>query len=319
MQLLKVQAKCVVDGEGRLEHIKGALDRGFDEFGPSDAHEKEICVIGTGPSVRTQVKKIRKLKKDGCMILAVKGAHDFLLKNKILPDAALCVDPLPDQQKYYQRKLSKKEAKRPAYLIASQCHPNLFNYLKGQKVILWHLLAASSSEFLKGKLCIGGGSTSGSRGIVLGWMMGFRKFHLFGFDSCLQGQGDRMLRKIDGEMWGGKTEKGFEKILELVCDDKTFYSDPAMAAQANEMQDVLKMLEGSMFKAYGKGLIQTIFKANKQKGWGGYYAVGDEFGAHRVPPVRKKDVADAKRELHASSLGVFRGHGYYPSWNLEAA
>ena len=313
MQLLKVNAKCVVDAEGRIKHIESALARKLPEFGPSDPHEKEICIVGSGPSVRSQLKKIRSLKKKGAMILAVKGAHDYLLKNNIMPDAAVAVDPQPHIVRCFRKKLPKGELKRPAYLIASQCCPEVFDYLADQNVILWHLLMASSEQVLKGKLMIGGGSTSGSRAIVLSWMMGFRKFHLFGFDSCLQGENENKLRKITGERWGGLNEDGkHEQIMELVCEGKTFYADPAMAAQANEIQDVIRMLEGSMFKAYGKGLIQTIFKANRDKEWGGYYAVGDKFGSHRVPAVRPEDVENAKRELDAANRGVFRGRAYYP-------
>jgi hypothetical protein len=189
----------------------------------------------------------------------------------------------------------------------------VFDYLDDQQVILWHLLMPSTAEVLKNRVMIGGGSTSGSRGIVLSWMMGFRRFHLFGYDSCLQGHGEKRLRKITGEQWGGKNEEGkIEQIMELVCEDKVFYADPAMAAQAQEIQDVIGMLEGSMFKAYGKGLIQTIFKANRNKQWDGYYAVGDEFGPHGVPAIRPEALADAKRVVHATNKGVFRGRAYYP-------
>ncbi len=320
MQPLKIKAKCVVDAAGRLDQIKAALERGLEEFGPSAPHDKEVCVVGSGPSVKSQLKKIRKLKRDGAMIIAVKGAHDFLIKNKIMPHAALAVDPLPHIVRCFRKKLPKGEPNRPAYLIASQCHAEVFDYLSDQHVILWHLLASSSHDFLGGRLQIGGGSTSGSRGIVIAWMMGFRTMHLFGFDSCLQGDGTNKLRKITGERWGGKNPDGKdETILELVCQGKTFFADPAMAAQANEIQDVIKMLEGSRFKAYGKGLIQTVFEANAKKGWGGYYAVGDEFGQSRIPAICKEDVADAKRELQAARHGVYRGRNYFPERDDQAA
>ena len=71
------------------------------------------------------------------------------------------------------------------------------------------------------------------------------------------------------------------------------------------------MLEGSMFKAYGKGLIQTIFKANRDKEWDGYYAVSDKFGSRGIPAIRPEDVADAKRVVRATDTGVFRGRAYY--------
>lgn len=318
MQPLKIKARCVASADERLEYIKSSVDRGLEEFGHSNPHEKEICIVGSGPSVKYQIKKIRKLKKKGCMVLAIKGAHDFLIKHKIIPHAALAVDPQTHIVSCFRKKLPKGEG--PVYLLASQCHPEVFDYLSDQRIILWHLLAASSAEFLKGRLQVGGGSTSGSRGIVLAWMMGFRKIHLFGFDSCLEGDGTNKLRKITGERWGGKKKNGKnEVIMELVCEGKTFYTDPAMAAQANEIQDVFQMLEGSKFKAYGKGLIQTVIESNAKKGWEGYYARSDEFGSAGIPQIREEYVANAKRELRAARHGIYRGRNYFPERDNKAA
>jgi uncharacterized Rossmann fold enzyme len=322
MQPLQIKAKCVMGADERLDQIKAALKRVEDgeikEFGPSPVHDKEVVIVGSGPSVKNKsnLKKIRRLKKEGCMILAIKGAHDFLLKNNIIPHAALAVDPLDHIWACFREKLPKGALRRPVYLIASQCHATTFDYLKDQEVILWHLLATSSHEFLGPRLQVGGGSTSGSRGIVLAYMMGFRTFHLFGFDSCLEGDGDSKLRKITGERFGTGEN---EKVLELVCEGKTFFADPAMAAQANEIQDVVAMLEGSRFKAYGKGLIQTVFESNASKGWGGYYAVSDEFGENRIPKIRAEHAAHTKALLQAAREGVYRGRDYYGPRGGEAA
>jgi hypothetical protein len=307
MQPLQIKAKCVAPPDERLENIKSAIDRGLEEFGPSDVHDKEICIVGSGPSVRGQIKKIRSLKNKGCMVLAVKGAHDFLMEKNIVPHAALAVDPQPHIVKCFRKNLSGNHIVRPVYLIASQCCPEVFDYLSDQRVILWHLLASSSHEFLKGRPQIGGGSTSGSRAVVLAYMMGFRKMHLFGFDSCLQGKNPKKLRKVTGDMWGDEEK---EPILELFCDGITFYADPAMAAQANEIQDVFSMLEGSKIKAYGHGLIQQVINANAKLGMEGYYAVGDEFQQHGIPKLRKGVAAHAERQLAAAHQGVFRGPGY---------
>ncbi len=322
MQPLQIKAKCVLGPEERLDQIKASLERvergEIQEFGPTPPHDKEVVIVGSGPSVKSKrnLKKIAKLKRDGCMVLAIKGAHDFLIENKIIPHCALAVDPLDHIWKCFRKKLPPGELQRPAYLIASQCHETTFDHLKDQNVILWHLLATSSHEFLGGRLQVGGGSTSGSRGMVLAYMMGFRSFHLFGFDSCLQGDGPSKLRKITGERWGD-TDK--ENILELVCEGETFYSDPAMAAQANEIQDVVAMLEGARLKAYGKGLIQTVFKTNADKGMGGYYAVGDEFGESRVPRINEQNVKLVKESLQAAREGIYRGRNYYRPGSSQAA
>jgi uncharacterized Rossmann fold enzyme len=316
MQPLKIQARCVLDPEGRLEHIKAALERGLEEFGPSPKHDKEIAIIGSGPSVKKQVGRIRKMKENGVMILAIKAAHDFLISKGVVPHAALAVDPQDHIWKCFQKKLKPGELNRPSYLIASQCHASTFDYLEDQRVILWHLLATSSAKYLEGRIQIGGGSTSGSRGIVLAYMMGFRKFHLFGFDSCLEPgkEKGKMLRKIDGQEW-----KEEDKILELVCEGRTFYADPAMAAQANEIQSVFAMLEGAKIKAYGKGLIQTVIKSNAEKGMEGYYAPGNKFGKRGIPKVREETREAARRQLEGSCKGVYRGRSYYPQRGSEVA
>ena len=316
MQPLKIQAKCVLGPEERLVQIQSALERGLEEFGPTKAHDKEIAIVGSGPSVKKVWKRIEGLKRKGVMILAVKGAHDFLIGKGVVPHAALAVDPQDHIWKCFRKKLPKGEPNRPSYLIASQCHPSTFDYLEDQRVILWHLLATSSAELLKGRIQIGGGSTSGSRAVSLSYMMGFRKLHLFGFDSCLDSGDPGALRKITGETYG---EEDGQKIMELVCEGKTFYADPAMAAQANEIQDVFKMLEGAKIKAYGKGLIQTVIKSNADKGWDGYYAPGDKFGRRGIPPVRKEDADLIKHRVEAGRKGVYRGRDYYGCGGKKAA
>jgi hypothetical protein len=123
-----------------------------------------------------------------------------------------------------------------------------------------------------------------------------------------------MLRKIDGQEWGSDKEK----ILELVCEGKTFYADPAMAAQANEIQDVFRMLEGAKIKAYGKGLIQTVIKSNASKGMEGYYAPNHKFGKKAIPRVREEDVALVKKRVQSARDGVYRGRYYYTECEVAA-
>ena len=306
MQKLAIKAKCIAGPEQRIEHIKSALARGLEEFGMSPAHGSEVAVVGSGPSVKHQIKRIRKMMARGVMILAVKGAHDFLIENKIVPHAALAVDPQPHIVKCFRKKLPDNGQRRPVYLIASQCCPEVFDYFPDQRVILWHLLATSTHKLLDGHFQIGGGSTSGSRGIVLAWCMGFRKIHLFGFDSCLEGKGTSKLRKVTGDRYGGEKEQ----ILELVCEGRRFWSDPAMSAQANEIQDVLHMLEGAQIKAWGKGLIQTIIESNSKKGMEGYYVTSDKFGKHAIPKPRKATTDLTEQVLQAAMSGVFRGSNY---------
>ena len=96
-----------------MEHIKGALERGLEEFGPSPPHDKEVAIIGSGPRVKKQIRKIKRLKEEGVMILAIKAAHDFLIKKGVVPHAALAVDPQDHIWKCFQKKLQPGELNRP--------------------------------------------------------------------------------------------------------------------------------------------------------------------------------------------------------------
>ncbi len=109
MQPLNIKAKCVLGPEERLEQIKAALERvergEITEFGATPPHDKEIVIVGSGPSVKNKsnIKKIRRLKNQGCMVLAIKGAHDFLIENKIIPHCALAVDPMDHIWKCFRK------------------------------------------------------------------------------------------------------------------------------------------------------------------------------------------------------------------------
>ena len=121
---------------------------------------------------------------------------------------------------------------------------------------------------------IPGGSTSGLRAIVLAYAMGFRKFHLFGYDSCLAvlKPGDKIptLRKVTGEICEGKDGKGRDKAISVHIAGKDFLADRAMASQATEFQELLKSLykvdDPFTVRGYGKGMIQTIIRERYKEG-----------------------------------------------------
>jgi len=277
MQPLKILAKCVADFPTIKEHVNHCSNLGLLYFTPTVEDEDikamsnlEAVLVGSAPSIFQQVKDLRKKRKDPRYVFfGIKGGHDFLLQSKIEPDFGLAVDPLP--------KIVKEnfllDAKKCVYFIASQCHPSLFDGLiaREKNVVIWHLLTNSLMDWSKdpespvyNHYMIPGGSTSGLRGICLAFAMGFRKFHLYGFDSCLTGD----LRKVNGETAVNTDEKP-DNVIELHAAGKTFRADKAMAAQAQEFQQLLDNISKSdriKVKAYGDGLIQTLCRERYRLG-----------------------------------------------------
>ena len=271
MQPLKILAKCVADFPQIKQNAQYCTSLGLKVFRPSlEPHNLEAVLVGSAPSIFKQIPALRKQrKKSNRRIFGIKGGHDFLVKNKIQPDFGIAVDPLP--------KIVKEnfllDAKACTYFIASQCDPSLFDGLlkREKEVVIWHLLTNSLLEWSKEDgspiyehYMIPGGSTSGLRAICLAFGMGFRKFHLYGFDSCLQGD----LRKVNGEMVKNTEEKP-DEVLELHAAGKTFRADKAMAAQGQEFQSLLDNIakaDSIKVKAYGEGLIQTLCRERYRQG-----------------------------------------------------
>ena len=273
LQPLVIHAKCVADAPTIREHVKYCTGLGLKYMTPTNTpHNLEAVLVGSAPSIRDQVNKLKSMRKDPKYVFfGIKGGHDFLLQNKIQPDFGLAVDPL---EKIHKENFLLK-AKACKYFIASQCHPTLFDALmnRGEEVIIWHLATDNLSDWSRDPsspifqhYLIPGGSTSGLRAIVLAFAMGFRVFHLFGYDSCLSGR----MRKINGEIYDAKKKDGTDKAVTLVVKGKKFVSDPAMASQANEFQELLKSLyqkeDPFVVRGYGEGLIQHIIKERYREG-----------------------------------------------------
>lgn len=273
MAPLRIHARCVADFDTIRENIKYCMTLGLKYFVPIDKpHALEAVLVGSGPSVKTQVNKLKSMRKNPkYRFFGIKGGHDFLLQNKIQPDFGLAVDPL---EKIHRENFLLK-AKACRYFIASQCHPTLFDTLlaRGEEVIIWHLMTDNlvqwsreeGSPVYKHHL-IPGGSTSGLRAILLAFAAGFRKYHLFGYDSCLTGT----QRKINGETYTETKEDGSSKAIKLFVGGREFLADPAMASQANEFQELLKsfyLVDDPFFvRGYGDGLIQYIIKQRYKEG-----------------------------------------------------
>jgi hypothetical protein len=207
--------------------------------------------VASAPSVKGQLEVIKKMKAAGSPIVAIKGAHDWLIAHGVIPDYALAIDPQEHRIAFY------KPHKDVHYMIASQCHPAMFDNLAGHQVTIWHPYVKKGQNQPRNCMLIGGGTTSGLRAISLFYVLGYRQFELFGFDSCNTGE---MLR-VNGEGL-----KDGDDLVEVRIDPEgeTFYCNTAMALQSEHFQTYYDYLPDATFNGHGHGLIQAIIKKRQQ-------------------------------------------------------
>lgn len=254
MQPLRVNVAQYGLPEGIKENIQHSLSLGLPELQLGVLkHDGTFVLCASGPSIADHIEDIRQHKADGKTICAVKGAYDFLRGHGITPDLYLSVEPR------YKPVLNPSED--TAFLLSSRCNQKLFEDLKGQRIYLWHSWShEDGSEFLKGKACIGGGTTSGLRAVNVAYLLGFRKFKWYGMDSSLGKKGEKRV--------GQDTLSTDVKTIEVMVEENgpVFISNMAMAAQAEEVQTLYNVMPDITVDVVGTGLIPAMWEKRKQMG-----------------------------------------------------
>jgi uncharacterized Rossmann fold enzyme len=248
---LKIVGRCVADDETLFQNMEAAVARGFPQVTKQESAKNEmITLVASGPSVAGQIDVIREMAKT-TKIVAIKDAHDWLISQGVIPDYALAIDPQEHRISFY------KPHKDVEYMIASQCHKAMFDNLEGHNVTIWHPYVMKGQDRPKNTMLIGGGTTSGLRAISLFYVLGYRHFSLFGFDSCNDGDKLRV---------NGSELKPGDQLSEIRIeqDGETFYCNASMALQAEHFQTYYDYLPDAHFYGFGHGLIQAIIKKREQ-------------------------------------------------------
>lgn len=225
--------------------------RGLPEVVTPQPHKRQMIIVGGGPSLKNQLPQIRHRKVKKAEVWATNGTHDYLISKGIVPDYLAICDAREETAQFV-----KSPRKDVAYFIASQCHPSVFEALKGFKVYVWHCEQPELRETISKHsrsaetLLIQGGSTIGLRSMCLGAALGYRSIHHYGMDSSYGETHHAYDQSInDGEE---------TKIIEL--HGRKFICSAWMLEQAEDYENQIEALEkaGVRVFAHGTGLIPFI-------------------------------------------------------------
>lgn len=255
MHRLAISVRATGTAEELCGNIRSALARGLPEIQPAlCSHDGTFVVVGSGPSLPKFLDEIRAERAKGRPILACNGAHDFLCEHGLEPDLFLSIDP----RDTIVANTSRKNA-HTTYLLASRCCPQLFDHLSEHKIVLWHSWGTDAENAaFEHRFRIGGGTTSGTRAIYMGYVLGYRRFNVYGLDSCLADDG--VTKRFSGEKSG--------KIWPIFVGEnkRQFLANGAMAQQAQEIQLLTEVLPDATFDFKGPGLIAAIWEERKRLG-----------------------------------------------------
>jgi len=243
-----VIAKVNTEDEEIRANVKHNIQLGLSEAKPYEQQEQELIILAGGPSLNDFKDEILINKKMGLPIVTLNGAYNWAIEHGIKPDVQIILDA-----REFNKRFLEPIVPTCKYLLSSQCHPNLIKSVPPEQVTLWHSGAAvvrSVVEELgieRDVYPVYGGMTVPLRAIPLLIMLGFHRFVIYGFDSCL---------KKDEHHAYAQPENDYNTVLEVECGGRYFKCHGWMVSQAQEwlqLQDMIADL--CEIEVKGDGLI----------------------------------------------------------------
>ena len=234
------------------KNVEHNIKQDYLQVEPHPTNEIEVMIVGGGPSLPQHIEKIKHLRANGVKLITINNAYKWCLDNGLTPSAMVMVDA-----RKFNARFTKPVVEDCKYFIASQCNPSVFEGLPKDRTYIWHtqadLLKDILDEQYKTWWSVPGGSTVLLRAIPLFRMLGFKRFHLFGCDSCLSE--DEMHHAYEQE------ENDGQLVMPVNVSGKVFNCNPWMVSQAQEFIDLIKMLGDEIELAIYGGLLHHILES----------------------------------------------------------
>lgn len=225
-----------------LKHRKYACSLGLPKLEYVEPHKRKIAIVCSGPSLKNHLEELKSFDGE---ILAVSGAHEYLLKNKIPFQMFVNMDPKEIILNYVTTKQDDV-----TYYLASNCNPKVFDYLKDNKVVLFHIETEGITypEDEK-KLVVGCGSVMGA--IRVAKKLGYRDLHIFGNDCSYEDT-----YYVEGQH---KPKVAVSDAVIVQCDGKSYETNLQLLGVVNDFVLLYETLtNNATIKIYGESLFKAV-------------------------------------------------------------
>lgn len=252
---LRTECNTAIETIHANVRINSARDLPWLDYVP--AHDGHAVIVGGGPSAAQFSDEIAWRQTIGQTVIALNGSLRWLIDKGITADKFVMVDARHENV----RRLGGCPL-GVQYLLASQCDPDVFKLVGRHRAItVWHSNAPGAGDHLpdngKPAHMIGGGSTVGLSAMVLAYVLGYRKIHLYGYDSSLQD---------DAHHAYDQPQNDGDIIVDVDAGGRRFRAAPWMVQQAQEFVELARWLaeEDCIITVHGDGLLPHMAHAMAQ-------------------------------------------------------
>jgi len=258
------------------DHLKGNIEanvgRDLPWFTGFKANKRRAVIVGGAPSLLDHIGDIRAHQRAGASIITVNNAWRVLVERGITPDNHVMLDAREENAVFLEGSPASTR-----YLVASQCHPAVFEALEGRDVVMWHngfgdndilrsALAPYWDEGPNQRPCVivPGGGTVCLRALWLATFAGFKAIHCYGMDSSYHG---------DQHHAYSQSLNDADAVMEVVMlDDRTgeerrYRAARWMIRQSEEFRETYADLKarGVQVFVHGRGLLPDIARRLREE------------------------------------------------------
>lgn len=184
--VFKVRQRLVPPTGQRLsQRVRSALKRGLPPVELGE-HGPFLYVVANGPSAQQFDFERCAIRhhEPPCDSLAINGALKQFTRRGLAPTYWIACDPQRDQVMAF---LDEDLPRETTYLVASKCHPDVFERLRDRRVQLWHVSDASTRKLVEPHRPIPTATSVTVCAIELMWREGYTHQQTWGWDGCFIG------------------------------------------------------------------------------------------------------------------------------------
>tara|TARA_R100001244_G_scaffold92177_3_gene69660 strand:- start:318 stop:2582 length:2265 start_codon:yes stop_codon:yes gene_type:complete len=250
-------------------------------------HDAAI-IVSAGPS--TDWKELSEVIKEETdkgftpRIVCVKHSYPTLLKEGFDPWGCIILDPRSldgtSTHGIVRKTLFNKISKKTMFFIASMTEPSVTKFLLDKKANVWgwHAFSQALQKNIEGEqqkikegsltletglgipegaTLITGGTCAAMRSVGIMHTLGFRRFHLFGFDCNIAEPNPQKQKE--------KEETGQPKFMQVCVDDKPYWTTGELLAMAQDCEKLFEREDVDMdINFHGKDtLVASLWNKSK--------------------------------------------------------
>jgi len=235
--LVQFEIQTPLDDATLRGHVEAALSRGLKEVEITALRKESLRIVANGPSALAA-------PLTGAPTLAVNNALRLFVERGLAPDFWIASDPQECVADFL-----RDAPMETVYLVASKCHPTVFEALKGRQILLWHCSEPATLDLLVGRLVIQSSVSVTLCALNLMPVLGYHRLETWGWDGCYLAGRDHAVSQPHSP----------DDITVQLGPKRRFSTTKSWAAEA---QEAVYLCEGlrRQLTIRGRGMIGAILR-----------------------------------------------------------